>query len=587
LASILSAEASNIILLNPITMKSRSILITGLSLLLFCGYISCSRDISKDPQSENSFTILSTPDLNELANTWANSYVKLNPELEIKVSDVPENSMVESIGNSNGLVMMAGEYGSEITAGSSWKEVIGRDVIVPVFNSDNPLIADISRQGISYGNLVRLIKNPETVTWGTILETEPNIALTLYVLEDPSMRSAFGSLLNVNQVNIKGKKVGNGLDFIAAIQEDPYAIGLCKMPDIVNSRSQKMHDQIALLPIDRNENGQIDYDENIYGDLDAFTRGVWIGKYPRVLSRNIYFVSSSQPENKSEVAFIKWTLTDGQVMLDNHGFADLDPTERAAKVRLIDVYDINTAGNINGDIQKAPLFHNILFLGLLVFLALVLIVTISGILVREKEPYKIAEKRPGQRSVLNEGLVESPPGLYFDLSHTWAFMEKDGMVRVGIDDFLQHITGPLTRIKMKQTGEKIRKGSKVISIIQDGKQLDINSPISGTIREKNTALSTNTSLINSSPYSEGWIYRLEPSNWIKDIRFMFTETKYREWLKHEFTRLKEFLINSVRSESPEYSYVLQDGGELQDCILENLGPEIWEEFQTNFMDVPS
>ncbi len=69
-------------------------------------------------------------------------------------------------------------------------------------------------------------------------------------------------------------------------------------------------------------------------------------------------------------------------------------------------------------------------------------------------------------SSLNENLIAAPKGLYFDKSHTWAFMEKDGIVKVGIDDFIQHITGTITRIKMKEPGERVRKGEKILTIIQ-------------------------------------------------------------------------------------------------------------------------
>ena len=43
-----------------------------------------------------------------------------------------------------------------------------------------------------------------------------------------------------------------------------------------------MAENLRLLPLDKNGNGQIDFNEMIYEDLNAFTRGVWIGKYPRV-----------------------------------------------------------------------------------------------------------------------------------------------------------------------------------------------------------------------------------------------------------------------------------------------------------------
>ena len=64
-------------------------------------------------------------------------------------------------------------------------------------------------------------------------------------------------------------------------------------------------------------------------------------------------------------------------------------------------------------------------------------------------------------------------------------MEQNGIVKVGIDDFLQHITGPITRIKMKNEGDKVKKGEQILSLIQNGKQLNIYAPVSGTIiREK-------------------------------------------------------------------------------------------------------
>ena len=60
---------------------------------------------------------------------------------------------------------------------------------------------------------------------------------------------------------------------------------------------------------------------------------------------------------------------------------------------------------------------------------------------------------------------------------------------------------------------------------------------------------------------------------------------YNEWLKKEFSRLKDFLAISVKSQKVEYAQIiLQDGGDLKDGVLEDLGPEIWEDFQTNFID---
>ena len=52
-----------------------------------------------------------------------------------------------------------------------------------------------------------------------------------------------------------------------------------------------------------------------------------------------------------------------------------------------------------------------------------------------------------------------------------------------------------------------------------------------------------------------------------------------------FRRLKDFLSITLNSKMPEYAHVvLQDGGIIKDNVLADLGPEVWEEFQTNFID---
>jgi glycine cleavage system H lipoate-binding protein len=186
---------------------------------------------------------------------------------------------------------------------------------------------------------------------------------------------------------------------------------------------------------------------------------------------------------------------------------------------------------------------------------------------------------------LIEQLVNVPNGLYFDKTHTWAFMEQDGNVRIGIDDFLQHITGKLTKIKMKETGEKVRKGETIMSIIQDGKQLNLYAPISGKIVAQNELLNRDSSLLNSSPFFKGWVYQIEPTNWLREAQFMLMGETYREWLRDEFTRLKDFITNSVKTNEMAYSHVvLQDGGELSDNVLASLEPKVWEDFQTQFID---
>ncbi len=566
-------------------MKKRINFRIGLYLLLLCVCINCSRDKPQNPPQDETVSFYSTPELYDLTKEWAGVYNKINPDVEIKVVTASASSLTENLDVSRNMSFVSSDFDSVIHARTLWKVVVGREVIVPFIHSENPLANEICQKGISPAGFSQLIHNPGTTDWGTLLKTGHQAPANLYVTKNAASYPGWSEFLDTEQVTINGILVADTKELLAAVQSDKYAIGICKLTDVIGFNTHSILADVKLLPIDNNGNGIIDSKGDIYADLNTFSRGVWIGKYPGPLSSNIYSVSAVNPSNKSEIAFLKWIVTGGQVLLDNHGFSKLVNNERTAQVKWIESFDTGRPGSENYIIPKEPGFVS---KPVPIILAVILVLASLAIFL-----IRYLNKRRGgvpyhlnlPKLAFNEAVVTSLPGLYYDKSHTWAYMNKDGLVKVGIDDFLPHVTGPLTRIKMKSPGERIKKGKHAISIIQNGKQLEISAPVSGIIKEQNHKLISNASTINSSPCTEGWIYKIEPTNWLKEVQFLIMGNKYREWLKAEFLRLKEFLMESIRPDAVEYARVLQDGGELKDSILEDLGPEAWEDFQTNFIDI--
>ena len=577
------------------SMKRTIFLLFSLLLLYFLLLSSIfSSKIYKSEKTQNIFptesSIISssTPELFELTTKWVSEYSALNPDAKVKVINVTESSIAENLGKGRNLAFTSAKLDTTMYRNNSfWEEVVGRDVIVPVFNSKNPFINEIRQQGISLEELAQIINDPGMRNWTSLLESPQNAPVHLYMTDDVSINSAIEKLLKLNHINYDGIKVLDRKKMIASVQNDPYAIGICKITNIIDFNHKSLIENVKLLPLDRNDNGKIDYMENIYDDLNILLRGVWVGKYPRVLTNNIYSVSLLKPINKSEIEFLKWVLTDGQQFLNNYGYSDLVFTERLAKVNLLDDYKIDASTRNTATIAKAPLPFYIYFPIILILFIIVVMMGIRGVQFIQLKKADSPDISSVPSFVFDEAFIKSPQGLYYDKTHTWAFMEEDGLVKIGIDDFLQHITGPLTSIKMKPPGERIKKGKQILSIIQAGKQLDIYAPFSGTIKEQNQELSTNTSIINSSPYAKGWVYKIEPTNWLKEIQFLIMGNKYKEWLKTEFPRLKEFFTNCIKPETAQYAQILQDGGELKDGILVDFGPEVWEDFQTSFIDVTS
>ncbi|MCD4731404.1 MAG: hypothetical protein K8R74_12435 [Bacteroidales bacterium] len=559
-------------------MKTTTLLI--IALILICsGNMGRKEAVANDNINNATIRIASTPDLYKLADKWSNEYGRLNPGINIDVIQITETEIPGIFQDGTNIGFVSSQYFRALDAQSIWQVVVGRDVIVPVINSNNPLLDQINEKGISAEAFAQLIINTDRNDWGTLFNNGQDVPVHYYMINDESIKSGMLNFLKIDQTAIHGKMLENKQEMISAIQSDPYAVGFCRITDIIDLTDQIIVENIQLLPIDKNGNGRIDYFEDIYNDLHAFIRGVWIGKYPKALCSNIYTVSSSKPVSEAEVAFLKWVITDGQKYLISNGYTDLVFGERQMKLdklRNDKVFVENS--NDRYATQK-------------IILLIIIGIVVLGFVVSRVNRYRrqkievVLDNISPSSPAFNENSVEIPNGLYFDKSHTWAFMEKDGIVKVGIDDFLQHTTGPVTQTIMKNPGDKIKKGEQIMTLVQNGKHLNICAPISGTIKDINDILVTDPSMINSAPYAEGWVYMIEPSNWIREVEFLKMAGSYKQWLLNEFSRLKDFIAVSVKSDSLVSAHVvLQEGGELKDNILQNFGPELWEDFQKHFID---
>ena len=198
------------------------------------------------------------------------------------------------------------------------------------------------------------------------------------------------------------------------------------------------------------------------------------------------------------------------------------------------------------------------------------------VLVRVKEAIK----------TVTVGILRIPQGLFFNRNHTWTHMDPSGVATVGVDDFIQHVTGELEHIKLSDPGENLQKGKSLAEIGLDGRRLNLRSPISGEVVEVNPMLTDHPELLNEDPYELGWIYRVKPSNWKGETKAYLMAEKATEWSKRELERFRDFLsMEGMKDHLPaESDVVLQDGGEIRSNILADMPEQVWEMFQTEFLD---
>ena len=200
-------------------------------------------------------------------------------------------------------------------------------------------------------------------------------------------------------------------------------------------------------------------------------------------------------------------------------------------------------------------------------------------------PLKVRQNVMKSLGVLLLDTLRIPPGIFYSRNHTWTHMEKSGHARIGLDDLLLHITGGVEVRYVRNPGERVKKGDLLAEITRNGKQLNIASPVSGEIKRVNSGLSENPETLMNDPYGEGWMYKVKPDKWIEETASCYLAGEAIEWTGRELQRFKDFISMAVHRHSPGTSTViLQEGGELCDHPLSGMPDEVWQDFQSSFLD---
>src|SRR2546423_12277957 len=100
------------------------------------------------------------------------------------------------------------------------------------------------------------------------------------------------------------------------------------------------------------------------------------------------------------------------------------------------------------------------------------------------------------------------PDRRYTKTHEWVTVDGKS-VTVGISDFAQAQLGDVVFLDLPKPGRKLGKGEP-FGVIESVKAAsDLYAPVSGTVSAINEKLSSNPDLVNSDPYGEGWILKVD------------------------------------------------------------------------------
>lgn len=164
---------------------------------------------------------------------------------------------------------------------------------------------------------------------------------------------------------------------------------------------------------------------------------------------------------------------------------------------------------------------------------------------------------------------------YVHAGHAWARITGEGYVVVGIDDFTQSVLGSVDAVRLPRLLKHVSQGSVGWTLQHGERRLPMVSPVSGWVVEKNEALLRNPSLLNSSPYGEGWLFKVKPYKLPQQLHNLLTGKYAHQWQDMVRTQLNRFLTGA-----PALTY--QDGGIMMSNLCDRCSEQEWNAIAKEF-----
>ncbi|HEC33133.1 MAG TPA: glycine cleavage system protein H [Chloroflexi bacterium] len=137
--------------------------------------------------------------------------------------------------------------------------------------------------------------------------------------------------------------------------------------------------------------------------------------------------------------------------------------------------------------------------------------------------------------------MQFPDDLYYDDQHGWARVEGNIVVQ-GLTDFGQRIAQEIVFVESPRVGREVEQGQTFMSM-ESGKWVGrIAAMVSGKIAETNEELEWEPTLINESPFDQGWLVRIEMSDPAELDKLMRADSaEFKAFIEAEAEKYQDLL----------------------------------------------
>jgi phosphate transport system substrate-binding protein len=261
---------------------------------------------------------------------WADEYKKINPGVRF---DISAGGAGKGISDAlNGMVeigMVSREIYPEELKNGAFPIAVTKDAVVAVINESSPSLNEIMIKGLKKDAANNIWITGRYTTWAQAFGAKSASPIHIYTRSDAcGAAEMWAKFFGKKQEDLLGVGVFGDPGLALAVKKDPLGIGYNNIGYAYDATTRKQIKGLRVVPIDLNNNGKIDSDEDFYTSMDDLIAAIASGKYPSPPARELYFVMKGNPKNNKVLTeFIRWVLSDGQKFINEAGYISL-PKER-------------------------------------------------------------------------------------------------------------------------------------------------------------------------------------------------------------------------------------------------------------------
>jgi ABC-type phosphate transport system, periplasmic component len=300
-----------------------------LSIIILFSLLTVPKSYSQEKKS-GQISISGAFALYPMVIRWADEYKKINPGVRF---DISAGGAGKGISDAlNGMVeigMVSREIYPEELKKGAFPIAVTKDAVVAVINESNPSLNEIMTKGLKKDAANNIWITGRYTTWAQAFGAKSVSPIHIYSRSDAcGAAEMWAKFFGKKQEDLLGVGVFGDPGLAQAIKKDPLGIGYNNIGYAYDATTRKQIKGLRVVPIDLNNNGKIDSDEDFYTSMNDLIAAIASGKYPSPPSRELYFVMKGSPKNNKVLTeFIRWVLSDGQKFVKEAGYISL-PKER-------------------------------------------------------------------------------------------------------------------------------------------------------------------------------------------------------------------------------------------------------------------